>query len=84
MSESSCKKPNNCSDYVFADCEPEYQDAFMEHFTGYKPREKRQPKQKQCNGQISLNVWPVNIHTLNKMNVTRYSVPVGAGAIIKG
>lgn len=54
MSESSCKKPNNCSDYDFADCEPEYQDAFMEHIKGYKPREKREPKQNQCNGQISL------------------------------
>ena len=38
MSESSCKKPNNCSDYDFADCEPEYQDAFMENARGYKPR----------------------------------------------
>ena len=54
MPESSCKKPNNCSDYVFADSEPEYQDVFMEHVRGYKPREKREAKQNQCDGQISL------------------------------
>lgn len=54
MSESSCKKPNNCSDYDFADCEPEYQDAFMENVRGYKPREKREQKQNQCDNQITL------------------------------
>ena len=54
MSESSCKKPNNCSDYDFADYEPEYQDAFMENVRGYKPREKKEPKQKECDGQISF------------------------------
>ncbi len=51
LSESSCKKPNNCKDYDFVDCEPEYQDAFMENEKGYKPRE---PKKKQCEGQIKL------------------------------
>lgn len=55
MSESSCKKPNNFNDYDFADCEPEYQDAFMENVKGYKPREEKEPKQKECNGQISLS-----------------------------
>lgn len=54
MSESSCKKPNNCNDYVFADCEPEYQDAFMENVRGYHPREKREPKNNEWEGQISL------------------------------
>lgn len=54
LSESYCKKTNNCNDYVFADCEPEYQDAFMENVKGYKPREKRKPKQKEYDGQISL------------------------------
>jgi len=47
---SSCKRPNNCKDFVFADCEPEIQDAFGET-NGYKPR---QPRQKQIDGQISL------------------------------
>ena len=54
MSESSCKKPNNCSDYDFADCEPEYQDAFMENVKGYKPREKKKTETESMNGQISL------------------------------
>lgn len=47
---SSCKRPNKCKDFVFADVEPEYQDAFGET-NGYKPR---QPKQKQIDGQMSL------------------------------
>ena len=52
LSESSCKKPNDCKEYAFVDCEPEYQDAFMEHTKGYKPRK---PKMKQeCEGQLSL------------------------------
>ena len=54
LSESSCKKPNECKDFVFADCEPEYQDAFMEHTKGYKPRQKKEQIMKQCDGQISL------------------------------
>lgn len=54
LSESSCKKANQCEDFVFADCEPEYQDAFMENVRGYKPREKKEPKKKQCDGQVSL------------------------------
>lgn len=54
LSESSCKTPNNCKDYSFVDCEPEYQDAFMENVKGYKPREPGEPKKKQCDGQISL------------------------------
>ena len=29
-SESACKRPNNCKDFVFADVEDEYQDAFGE------------------------------------------------------
>jgi len=54
LSESSCKRVNKCEDYTFADCEAEYQDAFMEHTKGYRPREPRQPKKKQCDGQISF------------------------------
>ena len=54
LAVSSCKKPNNCKDFDFADCEPEYQDAFMEHTKGYKPRQKKESIMKQCDGQISL------------------------------
>lgn len=53
MSESYCKRPNNCKDFVFADCEPEYQDAFGET-NGYKPRKPRERKMKECEGQTSL------------------------------
>ena len=45
--EYSCKRPNHCKDFTFADCEDNLQDAFGETH-GYKPREK------QCDGQISL------------------------------
>lgn len=51
LSESSCKKPNDCKEFEFSDCEPEYQDAFMENEKGYHPRE---PKEKQCKGQMEL------------------------------
>ncbi len=50
---SSCKCPNQCKDFTFADVEPEYQDAFGET-NGYKPRERKQNKQKQYDGQMSL------------------------------
>lgn len=46
-SVSICKRSNKCKDFVFADVEPEYQDAFGET-NGYKPR------QKQIDGQMSL------------------------------
>lgn len=49
-SQSSCKYPNKCKDFVFADVEPEYQDAFGET-NGYK---ERHPRKKQCDGQLSL------------------------------
>ena len=50
-SKSSCIRPNNCKDFEFADCEPEFQDAFGET-NGYKPRK---PKQKQqIDGQLSI------------------------------
>lgn len=42
LSESACKRPNNCKDFVFADVEDEYQDAFGETM-GYHPR-IRSPK----------------------------------------
>ena len=51
LSVSTCKTPNKCKDYCFADCEEEYQDAFMENDKGYKPRE---PRKKQCDGQIKM------------------------------
>ena len=37
LSESYCKRTNTCKDFVFADVEPEYQDAFGET-NGYHPR----------------------------------------------
>ena len=51
LSESYCKHTNNCKDFVFADCEPEFQDAFAET-NGYKPRKPRQPRKKDCDGQM--------------------------------
>lgn len=50
-SRSSCTHPNNCKDFEFADCEPEFQDAFGET-NGYKPRRPR--KSQQIEGQISM------------------------------
>lgn len=50
LSEGYCKRPNNCTDFVFANVESEYQDAFGET-NGYKPR---QPRQKQIEGQLSF------------------------------
>ena len=52
-SRSSCIHPNNCKDYVFVDCEPEFQDAFGET-NGYKPRQSKQRQSKQIEGQISI------------------------------
>lgn len=49
-SESSCKTVNNCADFEFADCPPEYQDAFGET-GGYRPRVR---KKDQVKGQTSL------------------------------
>lgn len=40
LKESYCKSANNCKDYIFADVENEYQDAFGET-KGYKPRNTR-------------------------------------------
>lgn len=54
LSESSCKRPNNCKEFDFADCEPEYQDAFGENAKGYKPRKQKELIMKQCDGQYSL------------------------------
>jgi hypothetical protein len=53
--ESSCKRPNKCKDFVFANCEPEYQDAFGET-NGYK---ERKPKEKDCLGQMSFDLAEV-------------------------
>jgi len=43
MAETYCKRPNNCKDFVFADVEPEYQDAFGKT-NGYKPRGEKHKK----------------------------------------
>lgn len=53
--ESSCKKPNKCKDFVFANCEPEYQDAFGET-NGYKERKhkERKPKEVVFDGQMTF------------------------------
>lgn len=39
--ESSCKRPNKCKDFVLATCESEYQDAFFET-NGYKPHKPKE------------------------------------------
>lgn len=51
-SEASCKRPNSCKDFSFANVEPEYQDAFGET-NGYK---ERRPLQKQVEGQIKMDL----------------------------
>ena len=48
--KESCKRPNKCKEFCFANVPPEYQDAFGET-NGYIPHK---PKKKQCDGQISL------------------------------
>lgn len=54
LKESSCKCVNNCNDFEFANCEPEYQDAFGET-KGYKPRRKRIVN--RDNNQISFTEY---------------------------
>lgn len=46
----SCKRPNKCKDFVFANVEPEYQDAFGET-KGYK---ERKPKAVVDDGQMTF------------------------------
>jgi len=53
-SESSCKRENHCKDFVFADTDPEYQDAFGET-NGYKPRKPKGSKIKQIDGQMTID-----------------------------
>lgn len=48
MSETYCKRPNNCKDFVFADVEPEYQDAFGET-RGYRPRIPKEKTELEIN-----------------------------------
>lgn len=48
-SESSCKYPNKCKDFIFADVDHELQDAFGET-NGYKPRHRKE----QIQGQLKL------------------------------
>ena len=52
-SKSSCTHTNNCKDFMFADVEPEYQDAFGET-SGYKPRKPKHSQ--QIEGQLELDV----------------------------
>ena len=52
-SESSCKRPNKCKEFIFAkNCPPEYQDAFFET-KGYKPKRHIMH---DCEGQITLTI----------------------------
>lgn len=44
---------NNCKDFKFADCEPEYQDAFG-ITNGYRPRKPKHSQ--QIEGQLELDV----------------------------
>lgn len=44
----SCKRPNKCKNFVFANVEPKYQDAFGET-KGYK---ERKPKEVVDDGQM--------------------------------
>lgn len=53
LSESYCKRTNNCKDFRFADVEPEYQDAFCET-SGYKPRKPKHSQ--QITGQMELDL----------------------------
>lgn len=46
MSDGCAKSPNRCHDFTFNPI-----DAFGENEKGYHPRE---PKKKQCDGQMSL------------------------------
>ena len=46
ISESTAKGINRCTDFIYNPI-----DAFFENKKGYQPRE---PKKKQCDGQISL------------------------------
>ncbi len=46
ISDSAVKRPNKCHDFEFNSM-----DALGENEKGYQPRE---PKQKQCDGQMSL------------------------------
>lgn len=52
LSESYCKHTNDCNEFVFADVEPGYQDAFGETSRGYKPRGQRHKQ--QIEGQMTL------------------------------
>lgn len=53
LSVSYCKHPNNCKEFIFANVEPEYQDAFGET-NGYKPRSKTKRQTWEQIGQLSL------------------------------
>lgn len=52
-SKGSCKRPNKCKEFHFADVEPEYQDAFGET-NGYKPRSPRRKISDQIDGQMEM------------------------------
>lgn len=48
-SEATAKSLNRCSDFAF-----NQMDAFLENEKGYIPRIPREPKKKQCDGQMNL------------------------------
>ena len=48
-SEKSCKRPNRCKDFIFADVPPEFQDAFGET-NGYVPKHRHE----EIQGQMTL------------------------------
>ena len=50
-SKSSCIHTNKCKDFIFANVEHEYQDAFGET-NGYHPRS---PRKTQYDGQMSFD-----------------------------
>ena len=49
MSEATAKSQNRCSSFAYNPI-----DAFWENEKGYQPREAKEPKKTQCDGQISL------------------------------
>lgn len=49
MSEAAAKAVNRCGDFVYNPI-----DAFGTNLKGYQPREHKEPKKTQCDGQMSL------------------------------
>lgn len=49
MSDASAKSVNRCHTFAFSPI-----DAFGENEKGYQPREHKEPKKTQCDGQLSI------------------------------